>query len=105
MLANASPADVMDDTYRMSESTCLDNLAEFCYTIVQLYKEKYLCEPNQADMDRLLRKAEDNDIYPKWATLVQAIANHVDDAQRWFTLRQEAYRKDVKRAFDILQAR
>ena len=46
-----------------------------------------------------------DDIYPKWATLVQAIANHVDDAQRWFTLHQETYRKDVERAFGILQAR
>ncbi|XP_050160392.1 uncharacterized protein LOC126633903 [Malus sylvestris] len=42
MLAYASPTDVMDDTYGMSESTCLDNLAEFCHTIVQLYKEEYL---------------------------------------------------------------
>ena len=44
-------------------------------------------------------------IYPKWATLVQSIANPVDDAQMWFTLHQEAYRKDVEKAFGILQAR
>ncbi|XP_068340226.1 uncharacterized protein [Pyrus communis] len=43
-------------------------------------------------------------IYPKWVTLVQAIGNPVNDAQRWFTLHQEAYRKDVERAFNILQA-
>ncbi|XP_068336588.1 uncharacterized protein [Pyrus communis] len=43
-------------------------------------------------------------IYPKWATLVQAIANPMDDAQRWFTLHQEAYRKDVERVFGIPQA-
>ncbi|XP_068319777.1 uncharacterized protein [Pyrus communis] len=39
MLAYASPADVMDDTYDMFESTCLDNLTEFCHTVVQIYKE------------------------------------------------------------------
>ena len=44
-------------------------------------------------------------IYPKWATLVQAIANSVDDAEMWFTLHQEMYRNDVERAFSILQAR
>ncbi|XP_068316340.1 uncharacterized protein [Pyrus communis] len=59
MLAYASPADAMNDTYGMSESTCLDNLAEFCHTVVQIYKEEYLGEPNQADMARLFRKAED----------------------------------------------
>ncbi|KAB2606267.1 hypothetical protein D8674_005984 [Pyrus ussuriensis x Pyrus communis] len=40
-------------------------------------------------------------IYPKWVTLIQAIANPADDAERWFTLHQEAYRKDVKRAFEF----
>ncbi|XP_070679120.1 uncharacterized protein [Malus domestica] len=59
MMAYASPADSMDETYGMSEFTCLDTLVEFCNTIVQLYKEEYLREPNQEDLDRLLRKAED----------------------------------------------
>ena len=59
MMAYGSPANLMDKTYGMSESTCLETLAEFCNTIVQLYKEEYLCEPNQEDLDRLLRKAED----------------------------------------------
>ncbi|XP_068344296.1 uncharacterized protein [Pyrus communis] len=59
MLAYASPVDAMDDTYGMSESTCLDNLVEFYHTIVQLYKEGYLRQLNQANLDRLIRKAED----------------------------------------------
>ncbi|KAB2615393.1 hypothetical protein D8674_021981 [Pyrus ussuriensis x Pyrus communis] len=41
-----------------------------------------------------------DDIYPKWATLVQAIPNPRNDAEKLFTLHQEAYRKDVERAFD-----
>ncbi|XP_070662228.1 uncharacterized protein [Malus domestica] len=44
-------------------------------------------------------------IYPKWATLVQAIPNPTNDVEKWFALHQEAYRKDVKRVFSILQAR
>ena len=44
-------------------------------------------------------------IYQKWATLVQAIPNSRNDAEKLFTLHQEAYRKDVERAFGILQAR
>ncbi|XP_070675721.1 uncharacterized protein [Malus domestica] len=46
-----------------------------------------------------------NDIYPKWVTLVQAIANPTNNAEKWFTLHQGAYRKDVERVFGILQAR
>ncbi|KAM1646798.1 hypothetical protein ACFXTN_007772 [Malus domestica] len=194
MMAYASPVDSMDETFGMSESTCLDTFAEFCNTIIQLYKEEYLREPNQKDLNQLLCKAEDrgftgmigsldcmhwnwkkchtgwqegfsgrsrkptivleaialydtwiwhaffgvlgsqnditifgrsplfnnltevkspqldyyingrqynmgyyfaDDISPKWATLVQAIPNPANDAKKWFTLQQEAYRNDV----------
>ncbi|XP_070666797.1 uncharacterized protein, partial [Malus domestica] len=133
MMAYGSSADSMDETHGMSESTCLDTLEEFCNTIVQVYKDEYLREPNQEDLNRLLYKAEDrgflaegkapqldyyingreynmgyylaDGIYPKWATLVQAIPNPRNDAEKLFTLHQEAYRKDVERAFGILQAR
>ena len=44
-----------------------------------------------------------NGIYPKWATLVQAIPNPRNDAEKLFTLHQEAYRKDVERTFSILK--
>ncbi|XP_070665202.1 protein ALP1-like [Malus domestica] len=46
-----------------------------------------------------------DDIYPKWAKIVQAIPNPRNDAEKLFTLHQEAYQKDVERAFGILQAR
>ncbi|KAM1068393.1 hypothetical protein ACFX2A_000369 [Malus domestica] len=59
MLAYTSPADAMNDTYGMFESTCFDNFAEFCHTVVQIYKEEYIRELNQADLERLLSKAED----------------------------------------------
>ncbi|XP_070682437.1 uncharacterized protein [Malus domestica] len=47
MMTYGSPADSMDETHGMSESTCLDTLQEFCDTIVQLYKDEYLHKPNQ----------------------------------------------------------
>ncbi|XP_070665214.1 uncharacterized protein [Malus domestica] len=140
MMAYGSLADSMDETHGMSESTCLDTIEEFCDTIVQVYKDEYLRELNQEDLNRLLCKAEDllgrsplfnnltegkapqldyyindrqynigyylvDEIYPKWATLVQAIPNPRNDAEKLFTLHQEAYQKDVERAFGILQAR
>ncbi|XP_050117553.1 uncharacterized protein LOC126595229 [Malus sylvestris] len=59
MLAYDTPANAMDDIYGMSESTCLDTLAEFCETIVQLYKEEYNRQPNQVDLNRFPCKDED----------------------------------------------
>ncbi|XP_024164286.1 uncharacterized protein LOC112171316 [Rosa chinensis] len=44
-------------------------------------------------------------IYPKWVTLVQSIKHPENDAEVYFSIKQEAYRKDVERAFGILQAR
>ncbi|XP_068331610.1 uncharacterized protein [Pyrus communis] len=82
-----------------------------------VYKDEYLRVPNQKYLDRLIRKAEDcgfpgmigyylaDDIYPKWATLVQAIPNLRNDVEKLFTLHRETNWKDVERAFGILQAR
>ncbi|XP_048420909.1 uncharacterized protein LOC125468710 [Pyrus x bretschneideri] len=59
MMAYGSPADLMDETHGISESTCLDTLQQFCDTIVQVHKDEYLREPNQEELNQLLRKAED----------------------------------------------
>ncbi|XP_070662437.1 uncharacterized protein [Malus domestica] len=59
MMAYGSSADSIDETHGMSESTCLNTLEEFCNTIVQVYKDEYLREPNQEDLNRLFHKAED----------------------------------------------
>ncbi|XP_048446311.1 uncharacterized protein LOC125480072 [Pyrus x bretschneideri] len=59
MMAYGSPADSMDETHSMSESTCLDTFQQLCDTIVQVHKDEYLCEPNQEDLNRLIRKTED----------------------------------------------
>ncbi|XP_050152113.1 uncharacterized protein LOC126626759 [Malus sylvestris] len=59
MMAYGSPTDSMDETYGMSEFTCLYTLEQFCDVIVQVYKDEYLREPNQEDLNRLIRKTED----------------------------------------------
>jgi hypothetical protein len=44
-------------------------------------------------------------IYPIWATFVKTITDAVPGGKKsWFTKCQEACRKDVERAFDVLQA-
>ncbi|KAL0641912.1 hypothetical protein Bca4012_103413 [Brassica carinata] len=44
-------------------------------------------------------------IYPKWATFIQSIRLPQGQKNRLFAKRQESCRKDVERAFGVLQAR
>ncbi|XP_073525430.1 uncharacterized protein [Phyllobates terribilis] len=44
-------------------------------------------------------------IYPSWATFVSAIANPITHMESKFSQLQESCRKDVERAFGVLQAR
>lgn len=46
-----------------------------------------------------------NCIYPKWATIVQTIREPNDRKKAHFARMQEACRKDIERAFGMLQAR
>ncbi|XP_020253504.1 putative nuclease HARBI1 [Asparagus officinalis] len=44
-------------------------------------------------------------IYPKWSTLVQTISQPQGPKKQYFAVMQEGYRKDVERAFGVLQIR
>ncbi|XP_050238080.1 uncharacterized protein LOC126687565 [Mercurialis annua] len=44
-------------------------------------------------------------IYPKWSTIVQTIHEPRTPKNKYFAIKQEACRKDVERAFGVLQAR
>src|SRR5438132_12331200 len=44
-------------------------------------------------------------IYPDWATLVKVIQCPISQKHRLFTLKQAEFRKDVERAFGVLQAK
>ncbi|CAN1167823.1 hypothetical protein LINPERPRIM_LOCUS18879 [Linum perenne] len=44
-------------------------------------------------------------IYPEWATMVKSFAYPEDPKRKKFNKMQEAARKDVERAFGVLQAR
>ncbi|KAL0005283.1 hypothetical protein SO802_012844 [Lithocarpus litseifolius] len=43
-------------------------------------------------------------IYPKWSTFVKRIPSPLGDKRKLFSKAQEAYWKDVERAFGVLQA-
>ena len=44
-------------------------------------------------------------IYPEWATLVKSISAPVSNKQKIFAGQQKSCRKDVERAFGVLQAK
>ena len=44
-------------------------------------------------------------IYPSWATLVKSISQSIGNKNKYVTKAQEAARKDVERAFEVLQSR
>jgi hypothetical protein len=45
------------------------------------------------------------DIYPSWPTFVKTVRNPADEKYKRFAKEQEAARKDVERAFGVLQSR
>ena len=44
-------------------------------------------------------------IYPRWHVFVKTIRHAADDKKAYFAERQESARKDVERAFGVLQSR
>ncbi|XP_071708030.1 uncharacterized protein [Rutidosis leptorrhynchoides] len=44
-------------------------------------------------------------IYPEWSTLIKSFRNPIDPKQSKFKRYQESARKDIERAFEILQGR
>ncbi|XP_020415583.1 uncharacterized protein LOC109948082 [Prunus persica] len=126
MLVYGCSADSIDEYCRLGESTALECLRKFCSIIEAVYGQWYLRSPNPADFYSRRRFPVNgmsphiqyvvneneynlgyylaNGIYPRWATLVKMISQSDTKKKRLFAQKQEAYRKDVERAFGILQA-
>ena len=58
MLANACSAASLDESFCMPESTAIENLGQFCHTIVTIYQEHYLRAPTIEDLDKLLQNED-----------------------------------------------
>jgi hypothetical protein len=54
MLAYGVDGDLVDEYMRMSESTCIDAMYNFCRAIIAVFGEMYLREPNLEDTQHLL---------------------------------------------------
>ena len=58
MLAYGGPADALDDTYAMAESTVNRTLLEFVETVIDVYEAEYLRPPRARELQVILKHNE-----------------------------------------------
>nr|XP_043630136.1 uncharacterized protein LOC122601443 [Erigeron canadensis] len=131
-LAYSFKADALDEYLQMAQDMGYQCLNAFCKCVIQLYRDEYLRKPTEADIERLTAKHAEvhgfpdrapkvefsvngeqfqkgyylaDGIYPEWATLVKSFKCPLDPKTTKFKRYQEAARKDVERAFGVLQGR
>ena len=63
MLVYGISADCVDEYLKISESTTMECMKIFVAGIIQVFGEKYLRKPTQADLDYLLQVAEAHDFF------------------------------------------
>ncbi|XP_033128723.1 uncharacterized protein LOC103871690 [Brassica rapa] len=133
VLAYGSALDAVDEYLRLGATTARLCVENFVDAIINLFGVEYLRRPTPADLQRLLHIGEvrgfpgmigsidlhfsvngreyhlayylTDGIYEKWATFIQSISIPQGPKAVLFAQNQEAVRKDVERAFGVLQAR
>ncbi|XP_059635541.1 uncharacterized protein LOC132277714 [Cornus florida] len=103
ILAYGISADLCDECIKVGERTAIESLKRFCDAVIALYMEQYLRLPNESDIARLLQEGEEKE-FP----VDNFDSNHphaTTEKEKLFAQRQEVIRKDVERAFGVLQIR
>nr|XP_009772815.1 PREDICTED: uncharacterized protein LOC104223143 [Nicotiana sylvestris] len=132
MLAYGLPADATDEYVKIGESIAIESMKRFCRAVVEVFGDQYLRSPTTNGVASLLYideqrgfpangiapparyviqgKEYDIDyyladgIYPKWSIIVQTIREPRSSNKRYFAMKQESCRKDIERAFGVLQS-
>ncbi|KAI3827348.1 hypothetical protein L1987_01421 [Smallanthus sonchifolius] len=134
MMAYGVTGDFMDEYIRIGESTAMVSLKKFSETIVSIFSNEYLRSPNASDITRLFAVAEQRGLlgmlgsidcmHWKWKNCPSAwkgmYSGHIREPtiileatipsprgnkNKYFAKAQESARKDVERAFGVLQQR
>ncbi|XP_057808856.1 uncharacterized protein LOC131023329 [Salvia miltiorrhiza] len=102
-LAYGTSADCCDEYLRIGESTALECLKKFCKAVVPGHEVAVHFLANNSHHTRGYYLTDG--IYPDWPVFVKSFQFSNDEKKRRFKEMQEAARKDVERAFGVLQAR
>ncbi|XP_042426015.1 uncharacterized protein LOC122013865 [Zingiber officinale] len=91
ILAYGVGADLMDEYVRIGETTVIKSMKLFAKAVISIFGDEYLQSPNNNGIARLLAVGEKRGFPGRKRQL--------------FASAQESTRKDVERAFGVLQAR
>ncbi|KAL5739311.1 hypothetical protein ACOSQ2_028491 [Xanthoceras sorbifolium] len=133
LLSYSYSVDCCDEYLQIGETTVVKSMKHFCDIVIALYKSQYMQAPNTEDVARLLQEGDvrgflgmlelldfnyevnghqytmeyflTDGIYPMWATLIQSISHPTSGKERLFAMKYEATRKDMERAFGVLQSK
>ncbi|KAF8377981.1 hypothetical protein HHK36_031370 [Tetracentron sinense] len=122
MLAYEVAADYVDEYVRIGESTAIESLKKFVQAVVSIFFDEYLRPSNNDDTARLLAVGENRgfpgiivrlqrssaftNLADGHAAAINYSVNGNDYAMGYYLAdAQESARKDVERAFGVLQAR
>ncbi|XP_010513731.1 PREDICTED: uncharacterized protein LOC104789782 [Camelina sativa] len=122
MMAYGRAADAFDEYLRISETTTMQCLVNFVEGVINLFGDEYLRRPTPEDLQRTLNDINVLDRSPVFDDILQGHAPKVnyfvngreyhlayyltdDPKASLFATYQEAVRKDVERAFGVLQSR
>ncbi|XP_057420293.1 uncharacterized protein LOC130714408 [Lotus japonicus] len=118
MLAYGSPADSVDEYVRIGESTAIEclNFVEGSNNDINVLNQSPVFNDVLSGNAPMVNFSVNgtmyhmgyylaDGIYPLWSTFVKTISMPQGEKRQKFAKRQEAARKDVERAFDILQSR
>ncbi|XP_073033135.1 uncharacterized protein [Primulina eburnea] len=119
MLAYAMAADATDEYIKIGESTAIECLQRFCRAVVEVFGAQYLRAPTANDVCSTLaycmpgsnndiNNLEASNIFSNLAQGIAPPANYTIFDKEYHTgyyLADESCRKDVERAFGVLQSR
>ncbi|XP_004289403.1 PREDICTED: uncharacterized protein LOC101313362 [Fragaria vesca subsp. vesca] len=102
MLAYGLPADLCDEFLNIAESTALEILSHFTRAIWKVYHKQYLRRPSKADLRWLLNVVDKRGFLGMAPSMISMSLYSLYYSTKSI---KESFRKDVERAFGILQAR
>eukprot|EP00256_Glycine_max_P032714 XP_006577666.1 uncharacterized protein LOC102668057 [Glycine max] len=115
ILAYGSLADCVDEYVRIEECSATQCLQKFVKSVNEIFGQEYLRRPNKNDINRYYKLEMHegfqnvgyylaDDIYPDYVTFVKIIPMPQGSKRKLFTKYQEAARKDVERASEVLKS-